>query len=538
MRLPAPYQKPYLPLPTKKGEKRREYMYGTMKKAANAVPEKAADSQRLRRLNQIKYTLERERRQQEKDKAKTGSADETASSDELNDSRPATAGQAVTPQRLTSTALTQADSRSLLVLLMRARRQAARNHDLEGLNRLKTQEGIAAFVKKERMRAYGTAQRRHNGIDISDSNSVGRLHQASEMSTQTDRARELRSMIASEEESLEHLAEADLAYLEMVRTKAGLPHGATAGGHPGPTHPPTQRRPPGPRPRRRHPARVPDHRRRARGRSASNLGGGAGLGGLLAEADPAAAQVPEAAAPAAGHAHVRTPPPRPSSAPRPSPLGASPPVPAPTRPHLPRLYPAPERTLLAADRSSEDMQRVETELMRETTRIASCLQQQLQALSGPAAAAEAAEAGAAAAAAAAMSSAAEGNSPLQGGSPAGSSPLGSPTGEVSPTGPWKDDRGATKRSGRASAAGRGAAPRPRPASRVRGAAPNPWHYAKVSGKGGAAAKGISPAAVQAALAATPEVANAAMQRALARLYLPCTFPVPSLYLPCTFRTGG
>ena len=37
------------------------------------------------------------------------------------------------------------------------------------------------------------------------------------------------NMLEGDEEALEHLAEADLAYLEMVRTKAGLQHVETAG---------------------------------------------------------------------------------------------------------------------------------------------------------------------------------------------------------------------------------------------------------------------------------------------------------------------
>ena len=51
----------------------------------------------------------------------------------------------------------------------------------------------------------------------------------SEIATQTDELSDLaRQMLARDEQSLEHLAEADLAYLEMVRTKAGLHH-QTAG---------------------------------------------------------------------------------------------------------------------------------------------------------------------------------------------------------------------------------------------------------------------------------------------------------------------
>ena len=52
-----------------------------------------------------------------------------------------------------------------------------------------------------------------------------------EFATQTDEFSEWsKSMLARDEQSLEYLAEADLAYLEMVRTKAGLHH-QTAGAH-------------------------------------------------------------------------------------------------------------------------------------------------------------------------------------------------------------------------------------------------------------------------------------------------------------------
>ena len=131
--------------------------------------------------------------------------------------------------------------------LVRERHRAARRNDLHSLNRLKTASGVAAFYRAQRVRAYSLAQRQHNGVaptamgggsgggggagaSGSGGGSMDDLNvQRSEFATQTgDDADLAASMLARDEQSLEHLAEADLAYLEMVRTKAGLHHN-TAG---------------------------------------------------------------------------------------------------------------------------------------------------------------------------------------------------------------------------------------------------------------------------------------------------------------------
>lgn len=108
--------------------------------------------------------------------------------------------------------------------LARARQNAARHNDAYTVNRLRTPEGAAAFLRKHRMQQYSIVQRRHNGI--ADRPVPQAEEPQTEIATQTDHTQteELsewsKTMLARDEESLEHLAEADLAYLEMVRTKA------------------------------------------------------------------------------------------------------------------------------------------------------------------------------------------------------------------------------------------------------------------------------------------------------------------------------
>jgi len=112
--------------------------------------------------------------------------------------------------------------------LQRERIKAARRHDLHNLNRLKTQAGIAGFLRQQRLKAYAVMQRKHNAVGPVATRDSLFVHVA-EIQTQTDELSEWsKSMLARDEQSLEHLAEADLAYLEMVRTKAGLHH-QTAG---------------------------------------------------------------------------------------------------------------------------------------------------------------------------------------------------------------------------------------------------------------------------------------------------------------------
>ncbi|KOO32138.1 hypothetical protein Ctob_008733 [Chrysochromulina tobinii] len=114
----------------------------------------------------------------------------------------------------------------------RARRRAQRSSDMHNrhtLNRLRTPSGMASFARSLRMRTYADAVRRHNGVVGEDggggggSGSLPAREIATEIATQTDaRDERMMAMLEQDEQSLEHLAEADLAYLEMVRTKAGM----------------------------------------------------------------------------------------------------------------------------------------------------------------------------------------------------------------------------------------------------------------------------------------------------------------------------
>jgi len=140
--------------------------------------------------------------------------------------------QAIHPARSLSAPRAQPglSAKSISTQLQRERHKAARRNDLHHLNRLKTPSGIAGFARQQRLRAYGLAQRQHN-IRGRAGGSVGDGHVQSEIATQTDLSEWSKSMLARDEQSLEHLAEADLAYLEVVRTKAGLHH-QTAGNEP------------------------------------------------------------------------------------------------------------------------------------------------------------------------------------------------------------------------------------------------------------------------------------------------------------------
>jgi len=122
----------------------------------------------------------------------------------------------------------------------RERLRAARSSDLHHrhtLNRLRTPNGVAGFMRMLRLRAYAQAVRRRNGVSfLARSQGVGgereELDLATEIATQTEAPSERQRMNAVLErdmESLEHLAEADLAYLDMVRTKAGIGATQTAG---------------------------------------------------------------------------------------------------------------------------------------------------------------------------------------------------------------------------------------------------------------------------------------------------------------------
>ena len=116
------------------------------------------------------------------------------------------------------------------------------------VNRLHTKECQAGMQRQLRMQQYGEVQRQVNGIEHRASLSAAAEAQT-EISTQTElpmpselpggelavekelselREERIQTILASDEQALENLAEADLAYLDMVRAKSGFHH-QTAG---------------------------------------------------------------------------------------------------------------------------------------------------------------------------------------------------------------------------------------------------------------------------------------------------------------------
>lgn len=139
--------------------------------------------------------------------------------------------------------------RSLLAAeLARSRRRAFLKGDRHMVNRLHTKECQAGMQRQLRMQQYGEVQRQVNGIEHRASLSAAAEAQT-EISTQTElpmpselpggelavekelselREERIQTILASDEQALENLAEADLAYLDMVRAKSGFHH-QTAG---------------------------------------------------------------------------------------------------------------------------------------------------------------------------------------------------------------------------------------------------------------------------------------------------------------------
>ena len=115
--------------------------------------------------------------------------------------------------------------RSMVIALMRARSQASRQGDLVTFNRLCTYEGAAAFLRARRMRTYGRIQSSVNGIKTVRERERRRNEVAAEIATQTEaeeaEAAAAAELMASDEQALDDLAQADLAYLQMVRHKLG-----------------------------------------------------------------------------------------------------------------------------------------------------------------------------------------------------------------------------------------------------------------------------------------------------------------------------
>mmetsp|Transcript_44064 Transcript_44064/g.115800 ORF Transcript_44064/g.115800 Transcript_44064/m.115800 type:complete len:643 (+) Transcript_44064:82-2010(+) len=121
--------------------------------------------------------------------------------------------------------------------LARLRHCVAQNANLQHwytLNRLRTPDGASSFMRMQRMRTYSEVVRHRNGVRLQSLDGwVNTLEEvATESATQTEGPSEwqkMQAMLERDEQSLEHLAEADLAYLDMVRTKAGIGPTQTAG---------------------------------------------------------------------------------------------------------------------------------------------------------------------------------------------------------------------------------------------------------------------------------------------------------------------
>ena len=110
--------------------------------------------------------------------------------------------------------------------LVKARRRASRLGEWETLNRLRTPSGIAAFERRVRADSYGRVQRRVNGIhELPRSGSLhehlGENLQSIETQTQSEDL-QLPQLQEQNEQALEDMAQADLAYLDMVLHKAGM----------------------------------------------------------------------------------------------------------------------------------------------------------------------------------------------------------------------------------------------------------------------------------------------------------------------------
>ena len=118
-------------------------------------------------------------------------------------------------------------SRAIMGQLSHERLSAVQRNDRHTLNRLRTAAGKAGFVRQQRIKAYEVVQRAaRSGAAAAAAQAVG--VEVISVATSTDMEEWSKNMLERDEQSLEHLAEADLAYLDMVRTKAGLHH-QTAG---------------------------------------------------------------------------------------------------------------------------------------------------------------------------------------------------------------------------------------------------------------------------------------------------------------------
>eukprot|EP00966_Prymnesium_polylepis_P233168 5392558-Prymnesium_polylepis.1 len=176
------------------------------------------DARRKRLLREIKFTLDKRR---EPRRCNYMSAKQSPGSDQ----------PAHSYYRPSSYAIEMEAAAQLENALKQARQQ----RDLHTLSRLSTAEGITAFMRQRRLKAYGTGLL--NGVERSASGSSQDTPHTESMGVQTEPSAECEvvdemaasssspkvqsptatsnDLLARDEQSLEHLAEADLAYLEM-----------------------------------------------------------------------------------------------------------------------------------------------------------------------------------------------------------------------------------------------------------------------------------------------------------------------------------
>ena len=184
-----------------------------------------ADHARLVKLREIQFAIERResrRTSQSSDAAPPGMAAAAG----LNGGSPRAApSPQARPLRTAAPPSTQVQAppmpskRSHILALLRARRRAGERGDTVTLNRLCTYQGATAFLRQRRMLAYGRIQSKVNGIE---SARPLRSEVAAESGTQTEEELAAAAdLMVSDEQALDDLAQADLAYLEMVRHKLG-----------------------------------------------------------------------------------------------------------------------------------------------------------------------------------------------------------------------------------------------------------------------------------------------------------------------------
>jgi len=191
----------------------------------------AADHKRLVKMREIEHAQTRKKERAKGRGALVGAVALARTGAKLSTPEPALQGTRAassqrTPVQTEAAPFIMPSKRTMVIALTRARNQAGRSHEMATLNRLCTSEGASAFVRQRRMRAYGRLQSNVNGVQAArDARRRQNAFAAEqEIATQTETVEEAAAaaeLMASDEQALDDLAQADLAYLQMVRHKMG-----------------------------------------------------------------------------------------------------------------------------------------------------------------------------------------------------------------------------------------------------------------------------------------------------------------------------